>query len=195
VQRLFRLSLASLSVARVILGLTLVASTWCSTVPSVSADSEPTCHLACCAGRAVHKAGSCMNGSCHAFGGGSVRPHLHQESKPETLCGLEKIIKGPGWSSISRGLNAGINELKGRSHSPSSKRSLTTTAITKPCQPECGNATGFANSNQRNHSCAAAENSQSLSLSFGYNTQSQQERALNPARRKGAPRGPPHDFS
>jgi hypothetical protein len=195
VRRVFRLSLAS-RVARVFLGLTLVVSTLWSTVPSVGADSEPTCHLACCAGTAVHKAGSCMNGSCHAFGGMSRGSHLHQELKLEPLCGLEKITKTPSWSSIPRGLSGEINELKSRSDLSSSKRSLTTAAVTKPCQPECGNAIGFTNSSQRNHSsCAAADDSQSLSESFGYDNHSQKERALNPARRKGAPRGPPHDLS
>ena len=143
-RRLFKSSLTSLRVARVFLGLTLVASMlWCSTAPSVSADSEPTCHLACCAGTAVHKAGLCMNGSCHAFGGMSGESHLRQELKLEPLCGLEKITKTPSWSSIPRGLNGGFNELKSHSDSSSSKRRLTTAAVTKPCQPESATLLGL----------------------------------------------------
>ena len=190
-RRLSKLSSTSLRVARVFLGLTLVASTWWSSVPSVSAESEPTCHLACCAGMIAHKAGSCMNGSCHAFGGASSRQsHVHLSSKPEQLCGLTGITKTPSWTTIPKSLDAGASEIK--SHSDPGQRHLTTAAVTKPCEPECGSAAGFTQS-QRNHSsCATAANSQSPANALRYDAHSQQRNALNPTRRKGAPRGPPH---
>ena len=195
-RRLSKLSSASLRVARVFLGLILVASTWWTTVPSAGAESEATCHLACCAGTIAHKAGSCMNGSCHAFGGASSRQsHVHRNSKSEQLCGLKGITNAPSWTAIPKSLVAGAGEIKSRSDLDSGQRQLTTSAVTKPCQPECGNSIGFTKS-QRNHSsCAAAANSQSEASAPGYDTHSQQKNALNPARRKGAPRGPPHALS
>lgn len=195
-RRLSKLSSASLRVARVFLGLTLVVSTWWSTVPSVAAEREGTCHLACCAGAVAHKAGSCMTGSCHAFGGASSRQsHVHRDSKSEHLCGLKGITKAPSWITIPGSLNAGAGEIKSRAGLEQGQRQLTTAAVTKPCQPECGNAVGFTKS-QRNHSsCAAATNSQSPSNAPGYDPHSQRKNALNSARRKGAPRGPPHALS
>ncbi|PYS23280.1 MAG: hypothetical protein DMF72_09985 [Acidobacteria bacterium] len=60
---------------------------------SVSAGN--ICTLACCAGRATHAAGSCMNGTCHTFlTGRSKTPTIHVPlpvHESEKLCGLPQL--------------------------------------------------------------------------------------------------------
>ena len=189
-RRLSRMSLVSLRVAKVLVGLTLVAATLWTTVPSAASDNEPTCHLACCAGIAKHKAGSCMSGSCHAFGGASHQASPRSEPD-ELLCGIKHLTKVASW----RALNHASNFSKDSFTSPKQGEQLgsfTTSAVTKPCRPDCGNA-GFANSNaQANHtSCAGARNQPAAPSLAIYTEYLQPGKATNSSRRKGAPRGPP----
>ena len=83
-------------VSRVILGAMLLVAILSANIPSSVIASGPMCTLACCAGRAPHAAGSCMNGSCHAFlAGHNQKPHIHQTRVrvAEQVCGLSRATK------------------------------------------------------------------------------------------------------
>ena len=72
-------------VSRLLVGATLLLSLLASSFPLGTLASGPMCTLACCAGRAPHAAGSCMNGSCHAFlTGHPNKGHIHHE-RPSRL--------------------------------------------------------------------------------------------------------------
>jgi hypothetical protein len=75
-------------------GATLLLSILWANIPTASLASGPMCNLACCAGRAPHAAGSCMNGSCHAFLMGRAETskiHVHLPvHESEQLCGLPR---------------------------------------------------------------------------------------------------------
>src|ERR1700687_1161307 len=80
---------------RIVLAAALLLALVSSTFPVAALASAPMCHLACCAGRAPHAAGSCMNGSCHAFLTGHTKKiHIHHEApteQTEQLCGLSRL--------------------------------------------------------------------------------------------------------
>src|SRR5437773_12232223 len=90
-----RLLLSRIRVARAVLGATLLFSILTSSFPLATLASGPMCTLACCAGPSAHVAGSCMNGSCHAFLTGHTKKiHAHHEApteKTEELCGLSRL--------------------------------------------------------------------------------------------------------
>jgi hypothetical protein len=56
----------ALTCARLTLAVVLLAAFVCTTLPLASVSAGNVCKLECCAGRAQHAAGSCMNGACHA---------------------------------------------------------------------------------------------------------------------------------
>lgn len=90
-----RLLASRIRIARALLGAMLFFSVLASSFPLATLASGPMCTLACCAGRAPHAAGSCMNGSCHAFLTGHTKKiHIHHEApteQAEQLCGLSRL--------------------------------------------------------------------------------------------------------
>src|SRR4051794_5140490 len=83
------------SIARVFLATILLLGFVASTLPLESIASGPLCTLSCCAGRAPHAAGSCMNGSCHAFLGKDSSHHRAPVGTQvnEQLCGLARAVR------------------------------------------------------------------------------------------------------
>lgn len=155
-----RLGSTATRISRLVLGAALLLSILSANIPSALVASSPMCNLACCAGRAPHAAGSCMNGSCHAnllaHGHGS---HMHHQSpalKTEQLCGLPKLVARA--SSLSLRLAAIDHSVSGISPERSTETktaqkapvgpSLSALSVGKPCQSDCGAGT-LSSSNQR----------------------------------------------
>ncbi len=206
--KLNRQGLASTAtrVARVILGSSLLLSILWANVPSALVASGPMCNLACCAGRAPHAAGSCMNGSCHAFLTAQTKAHIHHEApieQGEQLCGLSQLRMNfsrlPVFETVTVdfGAEGYADHSHGASKNALDQTSVSTTALTKPCQPDCGTcASGFASSKRQRHAAALGHANgprppSGVSLaSVDYRP----TRKLNALCRRGAPRGPPLPF-
>jgi len=143
--------------ARVLLGSTLLLSILWANIPSAAVASGPMCTLACCAGRAPHAAGSCMNGSCHAFlAGHNQTPHIHNTpiQPAEPLCGLSPVRKNASRLLFTQTVatepsrDSDSNYSHGTSKIDANHASVSTGTLTKPCQPDCGAGT-FSSTNQR----------------------------------------------
>ena len=151
-------------VARVILGAILVLSILWANIPTAALASGPMCHLACCAGRVPHAAGSCMNGSCHAFLMGRPKTskiHLQLPvHESEQLCGLRRRTTRNSMMSLrgSTALTLLASSERSRGSRVPDAASVSTSTLGKPCQPDCG--TGAFSSSSRGRSIdksAAAE--------------------------------------
>lgn len=141
VKRLASATLASLLLAGLLAAL----------FPLETLATGQVCNLACCAGRAPHAAGSCMDGSCHAaLNKRSTHHHSFQRSQvAEQLCGLSRIARRTSVQS-NRKLDRSIQR------SESQPARLSSITITKPCLPDCGScAPGFVSSDFRNHAVIA----------------------------------------
>jgi hypothetical protein len=189
--------LISIRIARAVLGVALLLTLLAGSFPLSTLASGPMCELACCAGRAPHAAGSCMNGSCHAFANAHSKNHNH-EAEPEKLCGLARLkLKAsyvPSFETVTVDYTASDT-------SPSSTPAMpgvATNALTKPCQPDCGGLMSRSTSSKRQRDEAALVYANrprppsriKLSTNDYRSTQTLDARA-----RRGAPRGPPLLFS
>src|SRR5437660_6780439 len=87
--------------ARLILAVLLLAGLASTAAPLITNASGTLCKLSCCAGRAPHAAGSCMNGACHTFLRKSQSGRLHVRPQVEHYCGLPRFEK-TAQSSIAR---------------------------------------------------------------------------------------------
>jgi hypothetical protein len=152
-------------------------------VPLAAVTAGSLCTLECCAGRAPHASGSCMNGSCQVTLP-TARKHSHHAApdRAEKFCGLPRKIL----------LTSVLSRVKSRV--PISSDHLSSLALENPCQPDCGGcASGFANSNRsRNSAAVAADNrprppTNSRLFDFRYH----RTRVFNAQCRQGSPRGPP----
>lgn len=118
-------------VATVTLLLTLVGG---NLVLTATASSD-LCALACCAGRAPHAAGSCMQGSC-------APTHAHHESAtdeestdtPTAFAGATAGAHGTDLENVPT-VDASA-ETGSTDNSAASNFSIASAA--KPCQPDCG---------------------------------------------------------
>jgi hypothetical protein len=113
------------AVARIALAVALAAAFICAAMPLASVSAGNTCRLECCAARAPHAAGSCMNGSCHA----AIQVHKSKlrRSKAyapaEEFCGLRNIYKQMGYHAIS-------------TDAATTQPSVAT--LQPPCDADCG---------------------------------------------------------
>lgn len=135
-------------IVRVILATALFACLLLSAFPLETLASGDMCALACCAGRAPHAAGSCMDGSCHA----ALRKRSnHNHSSPrkhvtEQLCGLTRIVQ----RLSSRTRRQTVD--RSAENNQSQQLRFSSSTITKPCLPDCRSAaSGSASSDFRNH--------------------------------------------
>jgi len=84
------------------------------------------CRLECCAARAPHAAGSCMNGSCHAALKG--HQHLRRSAQPtvaDEFCGLAHLVH------------------RDKHHAASAEVTETGKSLAmfvRPCDRDCGNS-------------------------------------------------------
>jgi len=79
--------------ARLTLAVVLLAAFVSTAVPLGSVSASNVCNLECCAGRATHTAGSCMNGTCHAaikLQRKMPRPTVTL-TRGDELCGLKPL--------------------------------------------------------------------------------------------------------
>jgi hypothetical protein len=209
VPKLNRQSLRSaIRVSRVLLGSALLLSILSLHIPTALVASGPMCKLACCAGRAPHAAGSCMNGSCHAsLSGHTEKIHIDRETpieQAEELCGLARLKANPIRIPLSEkltigfGLGASSDDSREASKSAADQAGMSTQALTKPCQPDCGScASGFAGSNRQRNTAALAYADRPRppsGVGFG-NTTYRPTQPLSALCSRGAPRGPPLSFS
>lgn len=178
---------AVISTARGMLVSVLLATFVAGIVPLASVSAGSTCHLECCAGRAPHASGSCMDGSCQAVLL-TARAHnrLAKPDQAEKFCGLPKAFKT---TSVAR--------VRVKPSSPKSPVQIAT-AFERPCQADCGGcASGSTNSNRQRNSVAIAHANRPRPPSdirlflFGYHG----AQILPAQSRQGAPRGPPSSFS
>jgi hypothetical protein len=143
--------------ARVLLGSTLLLSIFWANIPSSAIASGPMCTLACCAGRAPHAAGSCMNGSCQAVLSHKLKSHIHRETRiepVEQLCGLSRITRNvsrlrfmPMVTTESSPTDTQYS--REPSKAASDRTSMSTGELTKPCQPDCGAGTVSSTNRRR----------------------------------------------
>jgi hypothetical protein len=188
-------------ILRFALGVTVLGSVLWISLPISTATTGSMCTLACCAGRAAHAAGSCMNGSCHAFlAGNHKKNHVHQKSRVESvekLCGMSRIARNATRFWFVQMVTTANSNDAGAPLKISDHVSVTT-AFTKPCQPECGGCvSGYASSKRRRNFAALAFADRPRPPSgirlgksdFGA------IQTLNAKCRHGAPRGPPLSFS
>ena len=131
--------------ARFVFVLMLLAACLSTSVPLLASASGSMCELACCAGRAPHAAGSCMNGSCHAPIPSRSKASLRERriaSQPEHLCSAPRRIETKS--------SARIRPSQTLSRTNSNQMSLSAASLSRPCQPECsGCSSSFTNSNKQ----------------------------------------------
>jgi hypothetical protein len=177
-----------LGTARVLLASVLLAAFVGGIVPLASVTAGSACQLECCAGRAPHRSGSCMDGSCQVILL-TARAHNHHAKldRAEKFCGINKAFKS---TSLAR------MRVKPSSHK--SLDQIAANAFEKQCQSDCGGCvSGFTNSKRQRSSAASAAANQPrppapmglfLFAHHGFQVLAAQSR-------QGAPRGPPSSVS
>ena len=187
-----------LRVGRPLLAAMALCAVLATALPFTTLARGTMCTLACCAGRAPHAAGSCMNGSCHASLGGHANRHSHFEApiEPEQLCGLRRIKLYAARLPVTNTVTIdATSDLAREGHEIATDReSISTTALTKPCEAGCGSCgSSFTNSNRQRNAAAGAYADRarpSSVVKFG-KPNYLSTRKLNAHLRLGAPRGPP----
>ena len=187
--RLFKIIRA----AKLMLVVMILVGFLCSIAPLASVSAGSRCRLECCAGRAPHAAGSCMDGACEAplrTHPTAARNRQAKRAHGEQFCGRSNAIV---LKSLAR-MRA--------NHAPrqvgSDQTTASASAFVKPCQPDCGgSAAGFSNPNRHRNSAVLADvvrprgpTAIHLSDFEKYRTQ-----ILEALCRQCAPRGPPPSFS
>jgi hypothetical protein len=181
--------------ARPLLALMLLIACLSTSVPLIASALAPAlmCELACCAGRAPHVAGSCLNGSCHA-----VLPNRSKAShrvgriasRPDHLCGVPRRLETKS--------SARIRPAQTISRTNSEQTSLSVVSLARPCQPECGGCfSSFTNSNQQRNAATFAHPA-SLRPPLDVRLADlayRNSQILDALCRQYAPRGPPLSFS
>jgi hypothetical protein len=188
------------NVARGLLGSTLLLSILATNIPASAITNGSICNLACCAGRAPHAAGSCMNGSCHAFLKGRVKTsRLHRQlpaQQSEQLCGLSLSGARTTARLLRRSSTVTLGDSSGQSHGSRAPEaeSVSTLTLGKPCQSDCGAGTFSSWSQSRPRDTGAISYADKLRPP---STKRPTHCSFNPARtlaalcRRSRPRGPP----
>jgi hypothetical protein len=169
----------------VLLALLLMAAFISTLAPIASVSAGNACALACCAGRAPHAAGSCMNGTCHAairLRNKSSKLHAHAPAT-EKLCGSRAIRPRLFATTAIAGSDKNENP-----PGASSKFS----SFQQPCALDCAGCAMFSASNSRSKVAALplADQSNAGSDKFLFATFDRAD-TLDVACRQHSPRGPP----
>jgi hypothetical protein len=181
-------------VARILLAILVLTAFLSNAFPFTTLASGQICNLACCAGRAPHAAGSCMDGSCHAAISTRSKAQRRRQiiSQPaERFCGLSTARSPLKPSTVIVAKKSGQ-----RSHT---EAWLESAGLKKPCESDCGtcSSSGFS-SRTRERTVAALSHASkprppSAAGRFGANY------SLTPQRaglcNRSIPRGPPLSFS
>ena len=163
-----------------------------SIIPLSSVSAGSVCRRECCAGRAPHAAGSCMEGSCHATltqHPRRVEDHRAKPAQGEQLCGLHKVLV----KSLAL-----IHSDADQSKTIYDHTAVSAAAFVRPCQPDCGAcASGFTNPNRQKNSAAIADAVRPRAPTANHFSDSgyHLNQILKALCRQCAPRGPPLSFS
>jgi hypothetical protein len=188
-----------ISIARAVLGVALLFTLLAGSFPLSTLASGPMCELACCAGRAPHAAGSCMNGSCHAFATSQSKKNHNHEAKPEQLCGLSRLkfraSRIAPFETVTVDFTASDNQsTDATSSSTPATASVATPAMTKPCQSDCGGLLSRSTGSKRQRDEAALTYANRPRPPSRIRLRANDYRltqTLDARARRGAPRGPP----
>ena len=201
-RKLNRQSLGStvMRVARVILGATILLSILWANIPTAALATGPMCNLACCAGRAPHAAGSCMNGSCHAFLRGRAKASKIHVQLPvhesEQLCGLPRRTTRNSVVSLrgSTALTLAASSERSRGIRALDAASVSTSRLGKPCQPDCGTGAFSSSSQGRTRDTGGisfADKPRPPSTARHKHSSFSRPKTLDALCRRSRPRGPP----
>jgi hypothetical protein len=180
------------SAARVMLATMLLLAFLAGVVPLASVSAGSRCTLECCAGRAPHAAGSCMDGACeaHSLTHAAAKRSQAKRHHDDQLCGLSHAVVVKNIARMR------VNHAPRQVGSDQTRASGA--AFVKPCQPDCGPcASGFTNPNRQKNSAAIADAVRpraptAIHLSnYGYHRTD----ILEILCRQCAPRGPPLSLS
>jgi hypothetical protein len=139
---------------KAILAVAMLLSLFAGNIVWPASASGPLCTLACCAGRAAHVAGSCMDGSCST----SHSEHLHHATPDDDQSTTGSLGRSP-LGKVSGGAHGSnmddvetVDATEQTTPSDNSVPSLSSAVFTKPCPPGCGSAvTSFGNLNRPPH--------------------------------------------
>jgi len=182
--------------AKVFVGSGVLLSILAVNFPFAVFASGPMCKLACCAGRAPHVAGSCMDGSCHVtFGRQTKKVHVHHEATGhgEQLCGLSRL-KSIGSSLFARDTITIVASPERSPNAPSDQTRVSPAVFTKPCLSDCDSCgTSFTKTNRQRNAVALAyaNRPRPPSSKALHKLDPCLVRKLDSHGRLGAPRGPP----
>ena len=158
--------------------------------------SGSLCTLTCCAGRAPHAAGSCMNGSCRAALRSVPRDHAHvYNHTSDQFCGVERISTRKSSLlrlAVTRDLSA-AKDAQGQSQQ-SANPATTVAGVTKPCDPTCGGGMSTSSTQNRPRESAAtafADKPRPPTQSQILEASCACKKILNGFWRERCPRGPP----
>jgi hypothetical protein len=167
------------SFARAMISALLLAAFVCVAVPLASVSAGNECRLECCAARAPHAAGSCMNGTCHA----AIQIHKTKLRRStdftpaEEFCGLKLLSKQFGYHAISSGADATQNSVA---------------TLGRPCDADCGSCAVGSVSAKGKIAIAAAYRLQLLRTRSSID--SKRIALVETFHDQHSPRGPPKDL-
>jgi hypothetical protein len=171
----------------------LLAGLLASLFPLETLATGQMCNLACCAGRAPHAAGSCMDGSCYAaLKKHSTQNHSFQRRQvAEQFCGLSRFAR----KLASRKSDEPV-EFSSTKNEYGSTR-LSSSTISKPCLPDCGSCgSGSAATDFRSHAVMARRQLSRPRAATGLpDVFSALWLTIKTLARQSAPRAPPITFS
>ena len=177
----------------VLLTSLLLAGLLATLFPLETLATAQICNLACCAGRAPHAAGSCMDGSCNAAPNKHSRRIRSSRRKEITdeLCGAAAFTR-----KVASRKNRGTPQVWSLKDQSASTQ-LSSATITKPCRPDCGRcASGFASASFRNRAVTSGGEHWRTPAGPGPGrTSFAQLLTLKTLIRQSAPRGPPSTLS
>jgi hypothetical protein len=179
--------------AKLVLAVMLLVGFLSTIVPLASVSAGSMCTLHCCAGRAPHAAGSCMDGTCEASlrtHAKAARSHHAKRAGGDQLCGLSHavVVKSPTRMRAHQALPRVASD----------QTRASAAAFVKPCQPDCSLcASGFTNPNRQKNSAAIADAVRPRGPTAIYLSNHGYHRTdiLDVICRHCAPRGPPLSLS
>jgi hypothetical protein len=168
--------------ARLTLAVVLLAAFVSTVVPLGSVWASNVCNLECCAGRATHTAGSCMNGTCHAAIKlqRKITGRTYRFTQGDELCGLKPLaaplrVTAPPAPQTSRDTQESASK------------------IAASCDADCGGCVAGSFSSKGKATLGGNRNSAPEAtrwLIYPHHTSS-----LDVLNRDYSPRGPPIRFS
>lgn len=172
----------------VLLSVLLIAGFISTVAPIASVSAGNTCRLSCCAGRATHAAGSCMDGTCHAairLRNKSSKPRAHAPVA-EKLCGSHVIRP--------RTFAMTVIDRRGKGENPPGAP-FHFSSFRQPCAPDCAGCAVFSTSNSQSKVAALALADQMRAGPHKvFSASSDRADNLDVLCREHSPRGPPNHF-